>query len=255
MKNIVDLNADIGESFGSYKLGYDEEIIKFISSANIATGFHAGDHNWIKKTVDLSIEHNVAIGAHPSYPDLAGFGRREMSLSSEEIENLIKYQVGALIGFVGIENIAHVKPHGALYNKAVKDEVTARAIISAIKSISENLIHVVLAGSLWEKIATELGVKISRETYADRELMSDGTLCPRTVNGSVLEDTKKIVDRTLQMIKTNEVQSFDGGVIKIYFDSICLHGDTKGAVQIAKSINNSFIENNITLASMSKIIS
>jgi len=249
------INCDMGESFGIYNAGNDEEIMPLIDVANVACGFHASDPNHMRKTVELAKKHKVKVGAHPSFPDLQGFGRREMSLSSEEIENLIKYQVGALIGFVGIENIAHVKPHGALYNKAVKDEVTARAIISAIKSISENLIHVVLAGSLWEKIATELGVKISRETYADRELMSDGTLCPRSVNGSVLEDTKKIVDRTLQMIKTHEVQSFDGGIIKINFDSICLHGDTKGAVQIAKSINNSFIENNITLASMSKIIS
>jgi len=250
----IDLNADIGESFGSYKLGYDEEIVKYISSANIATGFHAGDHNWIKKTVDLSIEHDVSIGAHPAYPDLAGFGRREMSISSDEIENLIKYQVGALIGFVGIDNISHVKPHGALYNKAVKDESTAKAIITAIKSISDNIIHVVLAGSLWEKIAIELGVKISRETYADRELMSDGTLCPRSVKGSVIEDSKRIVERTLQMIKTNQVETYDGDIIKINFDSICLHGDTKGAVQIAKSINDSFRENNIVLTSMPKII-
>ncbi|MEC7837403.1 MAG: 5-oxoprolinase subunit PxpA [Chloroflexota bacterium] len=254
MKNKIDLNADIGESFGSYKLGYDEEIVKYISSANIATGFHAGDYNWIKKTVDLSIENNVSIGAHPSYPDLSGFGRREMSMSSEEIENLIKYQVGALIGFVGLDNLSHVKPHGALYNKAVNDEVTAKAIISAVKSISKNLIHVVLAGSLWEKIATESGVKVSRETYADREFMSDGTLCPRSVKGSVIEDSKRIVERTLQMINTNQVKAFDGDIIKIDFDSICLHGDTKGSVQIAKSINNSFRENNIILTSMPKII-
>jgi len=252
--NKIDLNADIGESFGSYKLGYDEEIVKYISSANIATGFHAGDHNWIKKTVDLSKKYNVAIGAHPSYPDLAGFGRREMSISSDEIENLIKYQVGALIGFVGIENIEHVKPHGALYNKAVKDEVTAKAIINAIKSISSNLIHVVLAGSIWEKVAIDYGVKISRETFADREFMSDGTLCSRSIDGSVIEDPEKIVNRTLRMIKDNEVDTFDGNKIKIDFDSICLHGDTKGSVEIARSINNSFRENDIMITSMSNVI-
>lgn len=250
----VDLNADIGESFGSYKLGYDEEIVKYISSANIAMGFHAGDHNWIKKTVDLSLEHKVSIGAHPSYPDLAGFGRREMSMTYEEIENLIKYQVGALIGFVGLENISHVKPHGALYNKAVKDEITAKAIISSIKSISKNLIHVVLAGSLWEQIALDSGVKISRETYADREIMSDGSLCPRSVKGSVIEDPQRIVKRTLQMVKNNEVETFDGKKIEIDFDSICLHGDTKGSVQIAKSIKKSFEENNIIISSMSDVI-
>tara|TARA_B100000579_G_scaffold437715_1_gene468473 strand:+ start:54857 stop:55621 length:765 start_codon:yes stop_codon:yes gene_type:complete len=252
--NKIDLNADIGESFGSYKLGYDEEIVKYISSANIATGFHAGDHNWIKKTVDLSKKYNVAIGAHPSYPDLAGFGRREMSMSSDEIENLIKYQVGALIGFVGIENIEHVKPHGALYNKAVNDSVTAKAIINAIKSISDKLIHVVLAGSLWEKIALDSGVKVSRETFADREFMSDGTLCPRSIDGSVIEDSEKIVNRTLKMIKDKEVDTFEGDKIKIDFDSICLHGDTEGAVEIARSINSSFQKNNIIITSMSNVI-
>ncbi len=252
--NKIDLNADIGESFGSYKLGYDEEIIKYISSSNIATGFHAGDHNWIKRTVDLSQKYNVAIGAHPSYPDLAGFGRRDMDLPPDEIENLIKYQVGALIGFVGLENIAHVKPHGALYNKAVKDEKTAKAIINAIKSISNDLIHVVLAGSMWEKLATDLGAKISRETYADRELMEDGSLCPRSVDGSVIEDSQKISDRTIKMIKKNEVITFNGEKIKVDFDSICLHGDTKGALDIAKSLNKSFAENNVIVTSMSNII-
>ena len=160
----VDINADIGESFGSYKLGFDEEIVKYISSANIATGFHAGDPNWMQKTIELSINNKVSIGAHPSYPDLSGFGRRDMSLSKNEVENLIKYQVGALIGFVGIDNLSHVKPHGALYNKAVNDEDTALGIIEAIKSISGDLIHVVLAGSKWESLAQDQNLKIAKET-------------------------------------------------------------------------------------------
>ena len=175
----VDINADIGESFGSYKLGFDEEIVKYISSANIATGFHAGDPNWMQKTIELSINNQVSIGAHPSYPDLSGFGRRDMSLSKNEVENLIKYQVG-------IDNLSHVKPHGALYNKAVNDEDTALGIIEAIKSISSDLIHVVLAGSKWESLAQDQNVKIAKETYADREIMQDGTLCPRSIEGSVI---------------------------------------------------------------------
>ena len=250
----VDINADIGESFGSYKLGFDEEIVKYISSANIATGFHAGDPNWMQKTIELSINNKVSIGAHPSYPDLSGFGRRDMSLSKNEVENLIKYQVGALIGFVGIDNLSHVKPHGALYNKSVNDEDTALGVIEAIKSISGDLIHVVLAGSKWESIAQDKNVKIAKETYADREIMQDGTLCPRSIEGSVIEDSDLIVERTIRMVQKKEVQTFDGGVINVDFDSICLHGDTKGAVEIAKKINTSFEKNNITIAPMSKII-
>ena len=250
----VDINADIGESFGSYKLGFDEEIVKYISSANIATGFHAGDPNWMQKTIELSINNNVSIGAHPSYPDLSGFGRRDMSLSKNEVENLIKYQVGALTGFVGIDNLSHVKPHGALYNKAVNDEDTALGIIEAIKSISGDLIHVVLAGSKWERIAQDKNVKIAKETYADREIMQDGTLCPRSIEGSVIEDSDLIVERTIRMVQKKEVKTFDGGVINVDFDSICLHGDTKGAVEIAKKINTSFEKNNIIITPMSKII-
>ena len=250
----VDINADIGESFGSYKLGFDEEIVKYISSANIATGFHAGDPNWMQKTIELSINNKVSIGAHPSYPDLSGFGRRDMSLSKNEVENLIKYQVGALTGFVGIDNLSHVKPHGALYNKAVNDEDTALGVIEAIKSISGDLIHVVLAGSKWESIAQDKNVKIAKETYADREIMQDGTLCPRSIEGSVIEDSDLIVERTIRMVQKKEVQTFDGGLINVDFDSICLHGDTKGAVEIAKKINTSFEKNNITIAPMSKII-
>ena len=177
-----------------------------------------------------------------------------MSLSKNEVENLIKYQVGALTGFVGIDNLSHVKPHGALYNKAVNDEDTALGIIEAIKSISSDLIHVVLAGSKWESLAQDQNVKIAKETYADREIMQDGTLCPRSIEGSVIEDSDLIVERTIRMVQKKEVKSFDGDVINVDFDSICLHGDTKGAVEIAKKINTSFEKNNIIITPMSKII-
>ena len=155
---------------------------------------------------------------------------------------------------MGIDNLSHVKPHGALYNKAVNDEDTALGIIEAIKSISSDLIHVVLAGSKWESLAQDQNVKIAKETYADREIMQDGTLCPRSIEGSVIEDSDLIVERTIRMVQKKEVQTFDGGVINVDFDSICLHGDTKGAVEIAKKINTSFEKNNITIAPMSKII-
>ena len=245
MKKYVDINADIGESFGNYKLGFDEEIIKNITSANIATGFHAGDPNWMKKTIDLSVKNNVAIGAHPSYQDLIGFGRRDMNLNSIEIENIIKYQVGSIIGFTGLDNLQHVKPHGALYNNAVKDQSIAQAIIKSINSISSELIHVVLAGSLWEELADEANVKYIRETFADREFMSDGTLAPRSLEGSVIENIDLILDRTISMMKNGKVKSLQGDVIEIKFDSICVHGDTKGSVEISKKIHDKLKTNDI----------
>ena len=149
----IDFNADIGESFGSYQLGLDTEIVKYISSANIATGFHAGDPNWMRKTVLLAEEHGLGIGAHPSYPDLNGFGRREMTLSPYEIYNVVTYQIGALAAFVKGHKLRHVKPHGSMYNTAVKDATVAKAIVDSIYDYDSTLIHVVLAGSIWEIIA------------------------------------------------------------------------------------------------------
>jgi|TARA_B110000263_G_scaffold248698_1_gene264224 UPF0271 protein len=254
MKKFVDINADIGESFGNYKLGFDEEIIKNITSANIATGFHAGDPNWMNKTIELSLENDVAIGAHPSYQDLIGFGRRDMNLTSLEIENIIKYQVGSIIGFIGLDNLQHVKPHGALYNNAVNDKSIAQAIIKSINSISSELIHVVLAGSLWEELADEANVKYIRETFADREFMSDGTLAPRSLEGSVIENIDLIVDRTLNMIENGKVKSFQGDEIEIKFDSICVHGDTKGAIEISKKIHDKLKTNDIEIKSMFEIL-
>ena len=254
MKEKIDLNADIGESFGTYKLGEDENIVSFISSANIATGFHAGDPNWMKITIDLSLSNNVKIGAHPSYPDLHGFGRRNMDLNSLEIENIIKYQVGSMIGFTGLENLQHVKPHGALYNKAVNDPIVANSIINAIKSISSEIIHVVLAGSLWEDLADESNVKYVREAYADREIMSDGSLCPRNIKGSVITDPNLIAKRSLDIVLNKKVQSFEGDYVSVDADSICLHGDTKGAVKIANVVFNNLKENDIDIVPMCEIL-
>ena len=205
-------------------------------------------------TINLSLKEGVSIGAHPSYPDLSGFGRRDMNLNPDEIKNIMKYQVGSMLGFVDIEKLQHVKPHRALYNKAVKDKDIAKAIIESIKSVSTELIHVVLAGSLWENLANEANVKYVRETYADREFMSDGSLTPRSIHGSVIENTTRIIERTLKLIKTGNVDSFQGDEISIKFDSICLHGDTKGSVQIAKEISESLKKNNIGIKSMSNIL-
>ena len=155
----IDFNADIGESFASYRMGLDEEIVKHITSANIACGFHAGDPDWMARTVSLAEENAVGIGAHPAYPDLAGFGRRDMSLTADEIANVVTYQVGALTAFTKSKKLRHVKPHGALYNRAVADVDTAAAVVKAIRNIDDELIHVVLANSVWEDVARNENVE------------------------------------------------------------------------------------------------
>ena len=218
---IIDLNADVGESFGNMTSGLDNEIVPFVTSVNIATGFHSGDPNWIYKTVKLAENSNVSIGAHPSYPDLMGFGRRDMSFDDWEIVNLIKYQVGALLQFTRDKKIQHVKPHGALYNKASRDEKEARAVVQAIKEIDPEIIHVVLSGSIWEEVAKESGVRIAREAFADRAITSDGKLVSRNVKGSVITQEEEIVKRVIKLAKTGTMDSIDGDSVEISAETLC----------------------------------
>ena len=232
----IDFNADIGESFGSYQLGLDTEIVKYISSANIATGFHAGDPNWMRKTVLLAEENGLGIGAHPSYPDLNGFGRREMTLSPYEIYNVVTYQIGALTAFVKGHKLRHVKPHGAMYNRAVDDEPLARSICDAVLEVDPNMVLVALAGSRWAAIAKEMGLRVAREIFADRALNSDGTLVSRSHAGSVLHDVAEVVDRSLRMVMEGKATTVEGGEIEVQAESLCVHGDTPGAVEMAKAL-------------------
>ena len=183
--NSIDLNCDMGESFGMHKMGFDEEVIKFISSANIACGFHAGDPIWMKRTVEMAEENSVGVGAHPSFPDLNGFGRRSMDLSAEEVKTDMIYQIGALKAFTKNNKLQHVKPHGALYNQAVNDEALARSICEAVLEVDSDMILVALSGSKWVEIANEMGLKVAREIFADRALNNDGTLVSRSQPGAV----------------------------------------------------------------------
>ena len=233
---VIDFNCDMGESFGSYKLGLDEEIIKHITSANVAAGFHAGDPDWMARTVALAEAEGVSIGAHPSYPDLVGFGRRSMALSPTEVGNSVTYQMGALAAFTRDHRLQHVKPHGAMYNRAVVDEAEAAAIVEAIRAYDPELIHMVLAGSLWEEVARRAGVRVARECFADRAVTPEGRLVPRSQSGAVIHDEEEVVKRSLKLATEGRVFAVDGSEIDFRADSICLHGDTAGAVALAGAV-------------------
>ena len=196
----IDLNCDMGESFGMYKMGLDEEVIKYITSASIACGFHAGDPMWMRHTVRLAEEHDVAVGAHPGYPDLKGFGRRNMTVTPEEAKNDIMYQMGALQAFTKSKRLQHVKPHGAMYNRAVDDEALAHAICEAVLEMDPDTILLALAGSPWARIAKEMGVRVAREIFADRALNADGSLVSRSQPAAVIHDVEEVVERSLMMV-------------------------------------------------------
>lgn len=250
----IDFNADIGESFASYRMGLDEEIVKHITSANIACGFHAGDPDWMARTVELAEENSVGIGAHPAYPDLSGFGRRDMSLTADEIANIITYQVGALSAFTTSKKLKHVKPHGALYNRAVADVDTAAAVVKAIRKIDEDLIHVVLANSVWEDVARNENARVARECYADRAVTPEGTLVPRSQPGSVIHDPDEVTQRSLRLATEGKVTASDGNDIDFSADTICLHGDNPGAVEMAASVRREFEGAGIKVTTLSDLL-
>ena len=253
-KTKVDFNSDIGESFGQYKLGLDEDIVKYVSSANIACGFHAGDPMWMSKTVQLAEKHDVGIGAHPSYPDLRGFGRRNMNIEPEEVKNDVIYQIGALTGFTANKKLQHVKPHGAMYNNAVNNEKLAEAICSAIIEVDSDLILLALSGSRWISIAKEMGLKVAQEVFADRAINSDGTLVSRSIDGSVIHDPDVIAERTLKMVKQGYITSVTGEDVAVDADSICMHGDNPEAVQIAKEVKSALETAGINIVPLSELV-
>ena len=246
----IDFNCDMGESFGAWKMGLDEEVIKHVTSSNVACGYHAGDPVWMQHTVQLAKENNVAIGAHPSYPDLLGFGRRNMTATPEEARAYVKYQVGALQGFLGGAKLQHVKAHGALYNTAVKNDDLAKGICQAILDIDPEIILVVLAGSKWVQIGKEMGNRIAQETFADRAFNADGTLVARSVEGSLLHDPEVVVERSLKIVTEGKATAITGEEIHIEADTICLHGDNPGAVELASAIRKRFEESGVEVVPM-----
>jgi len=237
----IDLNCDMGESFGAYKLGLDEEVIKYITSANIACGWHAGDPLVMDKTVKMAAENGVGIGAHPGYPDLLGFGRRNMDCLPEEIRDYIVYQIGALQAFCAAHGtrLRHVKPHGNLYLTAVEVETVARAVAEAIVSVNSGLMYVALAGAkgeLMTRIGQEVGLKVVYEAFPDRTYTPEGTLVSRRQPGAVIKDPDKVAERALKMAKEGKVIAADGSEIILVAQTLCVHGDTPGAVAMVKRI-------------------
>ena len=254
MANRIDLNCDMGESFGMYKMGLDEEVIKYISSANVACGFHAGDPQWMRETVHLAEVHGVAVGAHTSFPDLVGFGRRNIEVSPDEARNDVIYQIGALQAFTSGHRLQHVKPHGAMYNRAVVDEDLARSICDAILEVDSDLILIALAGSRWVEIAQEMGLRVAREIFADRALNPDGTLVSRSKDGSVLHDVDEVADRSLRMVREGKATSIDGDTIEVDAESLCIHGDTPGAVEMARVLRQRLDAESVTVTPLSQLV-
>ena len=231
----VDLNCDLGESFGAYTLGHDELVMPHVTSANIACGFHAGDPSVMRDTVGLAVEHGVAIGAHPGFPDLVGFGRRELQATPQEVEDLVTYQIGALAGLVAAEGVRlrHVKPHGALYNMAARDQGLANAIARAILAVDRRLVLVGLSESRLLEAGRNLGLAVASEVFADRAYNANGALVPRSHHGAVLTDPAEVVARALRMVRQGAVAATTGERVDLRADTICVHGDTSGAADLA----------------------
>lgn len=251
--NKIDLNSDVGESFGNYKLGMDEDIIPLISSANIACGFHAGDPSVMRRCIAIARESGVAIGAHPGYPDLIGFGRRNMDVSLEEIKDYVTYQVGAIQAFAIAQGmkLQHVKPHGALYTMAVQNPEIWDAVAQAIAELDKNLILFVLAGSNrsdLEAIGVKHGIRIGFEFFGDRAYNSDGSLVSRKEPGAVVHDHEMVAEKVLKMVQDGKVVCRDGSEIDMAADTICVHGDNPSALALVKNIRQALVNSGVEIA-------
>lgn len=247
-KQAVDLNCDLGESFGCYTLGLDAEVIGRISSANVACGFHAGDPHVMRRTVELCRASGVRIGAHPGLPDLLGFGRRRMAVTPDEIYDFFVYQIGALRGFVEAagQKLQHVKLHGALFEMAMSDDTLTRAMCAATKDVDPHLIWLAPAGKV-AAIGREAGLKTAEEFYADRAYHPDKRLVSRKTPGSVLHDLNAIRRRLVQVFKTGTVTTIEGHPLALDFSSICVHGDTPGALEIVNAVRDLCIDEGVQI--------
>lgn len=240
MPDRIDLNCDMGESFGAWKMGADEAVMPFITSANIACGFHAGDADTMRRTVELAAQHGVAIGAHPGFPDLMGFGRREMNVTPQEATNFVLYQMGALSGFARAcgSRLTHVKPHGALYNRAAKDGKLALALAEAVKEWNDSLVLVGLANSELIRAGEQIGLSVAHEVFADRTYQADGSLTSRRLSNAMVQDSQTAALRVIRMVKEGRVKTESGQDIPVRADTVCIHGDSPHALEFAKTIRH-----------------
>jgi len=245
----IDINSDVGESFGAYTIGHDAGLMKSITSANVAAGFHAGDPSVLRETIRLAKASGVAVGAHPGFPDLAGFGRRELNVTAREAEDFVLYQIAAVAGVAAAEGVVlqHVKPHGALFNMAVRNPELAAAIARAVAAIDRSLILFGLPGSEILAAGRAAGLRVAAEVFADRAYEPDGSLASRRKPGSVIHDAHAVVARAVRMAKERTVVAVDGSVVSLEADTICVHGDTPGSDVLAARIRAGFEQAGVTV--------
>ena len=234
----IDINSDVGESFGAYTIGHDAGLMKSITSANIAAGFHGGDPSVLRETIRQAKTHGVAVGAHPGFPDLVGFGRRELNVTPKEAEDFVLYQVAAVAGVAAAEGVAlqHVKPHGALFNMAVRNAELSAAIARAVAAVDRSLILFGLPGSEILNAGRAAGLRVAAEVFADRAYEPDGSLASRRKPGSVIHDPDAVVARAVRMVTDRTVVATDGSVVHLDADTMCVHGDTPGSDDLAAKI-------------------
>ena len=246
----IDINCDMGESYGAWKMGADAEVMPFITSANIACGFHGGDPATIRTTVKLAVDHGVAVGAHPSLPDLQGFGRRAMRISAQDMYDLVLYQAGAVEAFARAAGVRlhHVKCHGALYNMAANDEALSDAMARAVRDLGGGVMLYALSNSRMMEIGKKNGLRVAGEVFADRGYADDGTLAPRGSPGAMIEDAAVAAARALEMVERRSLKALSGKTLAVSPDTLCLHGDQPGAVTFAKAIRKAFSERGISVA-------
>ncbi|MFJ7754770.1 LamB/YcsF family protein [Peribacillus muralis] len=249
--NVVDLNCDLGESFGTYRMGNDKEILDYVTSVNVACGFHAGDPSVMRETVQLALEKGVRIGAHPGLPDLMGFGRRNMNIAPQEAYDIVVYQIGALNGFLQSEggSMQHVKPHGALYNMAARNEALSLAIAEAIYKVNRELILFGLSGSELIRAGEAVGLRTASEVFADRTYQEDGSLTTRLEKHALLENDEDAAAQAIRMVKEGKVMSQQGSDVPLRADTICIHGDGAHALTFAQHVKNSLELSEITVKS------
>jgi len=243
----IDLNGDVGESFGPYTIGADEALLRHNTSAHVACGFHGGDPSVIRRTIRSAIEEGVTVGAHPGYLDLIGFGRRDIAMRAGEIEDLVVYQIGALAGVAAAEGarLHHVKPHGALYNRAARDRIPADAIARAVLAVDDTLLLVGLSGSCMLDAGEAVGLRTAAEVFADRAYCADGSLVPRDEPNALVTDPGEVTDRALRLVQDGEVTARTGEVVALRCDTMCLHGDTPGVGALAARLRSSLEEGGV----------
>ena len=256
MKFCVDLNSDIGEGFGAYKLGLDDEIMRQVTSINLACGWHAGDPLIMNATVKLAKELNVAVGAHPGYPDLLGFGRRKMVITPEEAKNYMLYQVGALSAFAKVHGVTlqHMKLHGGFYNDTANNKELADAVLDGIEAYDKDLIVMILSGSYMAQEAKRRGLRVAEEVFADRGYNADGSLVNRKLPGAFVKDPDAAIARVIKMVKEKKVTAVSGEEISINADSICVHGDNPKAIEFTARIKQALIDAGIEVQPLVKWI-